>query len=81
MRKTFDYSVGMMQEAVDRVNEMYKVDYTLVKDASDAYFVGMSPRETRYRLELFVPFLQECPTKAHIYWNNDKNCWTLWRET
>lgn len=80
MRQMFNYSEGMMQEAVDKVNKQFAASYTLMKDSKEAYFVGLSPRETRYRLELFVPFLQECPTKAHLYWNADKECWTFWRD-
>lgn len=81
MKKSFNYSEGMMQEAVDKVNKQFDADYELIKDEEEAYFIGFTPRETRYRLELFVPFLQECPTKAHIFWNKEQDCWTLWRDS
>lgn len=82
MIKTFDYSENMMAEAVKKTKECWGgIDYKLVKDPYDAYFEGYSPKETRIRLEPFCLFLQECPTKARLYWNEEKDCWTFYRDT
>lgn len=81
MIHTYDYSENMMNEVLRQVEEVWRCNAILVKDTYDAYMKGFSPRETRIRMEPFVLFLQECPTKARLYWNEDKNCWTFWRDS
>lgn len=81
MRKSYTYSAVMMGEAVIEASKFWGTQYELLKDEDgEAYFDGFSPRETRIRLEPFVPFLQECPTKAHITWDESKCLWVLWRD-
>jgi len=82
MIKILDYSEGMMEEVLQKMRDTWhRPTYELVKDIRAAHLKGFSPKETRIRMEPFVPFLQECPTKARFYWNEDRSCWTFWRDT
>lgn len=72
------YSPQEVQKILLRVGQTYNIMYETEGNDDDFCLVGLSPKESRWRLEPFIPFFQECPTKSRIHVNDDGS-WTLSR--
>lgn len=66
-----EYSPEEIADILDKVSATYGVQYVVVGNDETLHFVGLSPKETRWRLEPWFELLQECPTKSVIHISED----------
>lgn len=62
-----EYSPEEVQAILQEVNEAYGTQYVVEGNDDTLHFVGLSAKETRWRLEPWFEFLQQCPTKSKIH--------------
>lgn len=62
-----EYSPEEVEEILQKVNKTFGVQYIVEGNDETLHFVGLSPKETRWRLEPWFELLQECPTKSNIH--------------
>ena len=72
------YSPQEVREVLDKLGKTYHTVYETEGNDDDFCLKGLSPKESRWRLEPFIPFFQECPTRSRIHVEDDGS-WTLSR--
>lgn len=72
------YSPQEAQEVLDKVSQTYNVRYQVEGNDDNFHLTGLSPKESRWRLEPFIPYFQECPTKSCVHVCDDGS-WELSR--
>ncbi len=68
-----EYTPQEVEKILQEVNDTYNTQYVVEGNDEELHFVGLSPKETRWRLEPWLEVLQECPTKGRIH--IDSNGW------
>lgn len=71
-----EYSPEEVDGILQKVNETYGTQYVIDGNDETLHFVGLSPKETRWRLEPWFELLQECPTRGNIH-RDDNGWWYL----
>lgn len=67
MKLKIEYAPEEVEEILQEVNKTYGTQYVVEGNDDTLHFVGLSPKETKWRLEPWFELLQECPNKGNIH--------------
>lgn len=68
-------------EEIDTILKAIGIPRSYIEGNDEEFhFTGLSPRETKWRLEPYFPVLYECPNKFNIHMNDDGS-WVFYRVT